>query len=81
MAEYIDRHDALNFDAEIVVDPDQIEGITAGMAYYADYLKKLPVIRIRKGVNVLASVISFIAGVLVGIATVCVLTAAKEGDK
>lgn len=81
MAEYINREKALNFDAEIVVDPDQIEGITAGMAYYADYLKKLPVIRIRKGVNVLASVISFIAGVLAGIATVCVLTAAKEGDK
>ena len=81
MAEYINREKALNFDTEIVVDPDQIEGITAGMAYYADYLKKLPVIRIRKGVNIMASVISFIVGVLVGIATVCVLTAANEGDK
>lgn len=81
MAEYINREKALNFDAEIIVDPDQIEGITAGMAYYGDYLKNLPVIRIRKGVNIMASVISFIVGVIAGIATVCVLTAAKEGDK
>lgn len=40
-ADVISREEALNFELSIDSDFDEIQGITKGMALYADYLKKL----------------------------------------
>lgn len=48
MDEYINRHDALNFDAEIAADPDDIQLISKGMALYAEHIKGLPVVRTER---------------------------------
>ena len=42
MDEYISREKALNFEAEIDADPDEIQAISRGMALYAEHIKALP---------------------------------------
>lgn len=49
MPEYINRHDALNFDTSIEADPDDIGLISEGMALYGEYIKGLPVIKREEG--------------------------------
>ena len=48
MSEYIDRHDALKFDAEIAAGPDDIQLISKGMALYAEHIKGLPVVQTKR---------------------------------
>jgi len=52
--DYISREAALNFEMSVECSPDEIQGITDGMALYAEYIKQLPeadvveVVRCRK---------------------------------
>ena len=40
--DYISREAALNFEMSVECSPDEIQGITDGMALYAEYIKQLP---------------------------------------
>lgn len=40
--DYISREAALNFEMSVECSPDEIQGVTDGMALYAEYIKQLP---------------------------------------
>lgn len=40
--DYISREAALNFEMSVECSPDEIQGVTDGMALYAEYIKQQP---------------------------------------
>ena len=62
----IERKKALNFETAIDAAPEDIPKISRGMAIYAEHIKHLPTVQIRKGVNVTLAFLTFIIGALVG---------------
>lgn len=49
MAEYIDREAALNFDFTVSVDSlEELQAVMRGVAFYAEYLKSLPVFKLSE---------------------------------